>query len=228
MITMQDVCFSYDKYVYVLENITLKIKEGEFVFIIGKSGAGKSSLFKLLSNEYKPTSGKLTVNGYDLVTLPAKKIPYYRRSIGMVFQDFRLINKMTVFDNVAFVLRVTNYSTRYIKKRVVDVLKMVNLSEKANKFPNEISGGEQQRVAIARALASSPQILIADEPTGNIDPALSHQIIKLLVDINKYLGVTIVVITHEHELIKNFNKRTIEIENGKIKKDSLIGVVKWV
>lgn len=224
MITMQNVCFSYDKYLNVLEDITLKIEEGEFVFIIGKSGAGKSSLFKLLSNEYKPKSGELIVNGYDLSKLPAKKIPYYRRSIGMVFQDFRLITKMTVFDNVAFVLRVTNYSTRYIKKRVVDVLKMVNLSEKANKFPNEISGGEQQRVAIARALASSPQILIADEPTGNIDPALSHQIIKLLIDINKYLGVTIVVITHEHDLIKNFNKRTIEIENGRIKKDSLIGV----
>lgn len=228
MITMRDVCFSYDKYINILEDITLKIKEGEFVFIIGKSGAGKSSLFKLLSNEYKPKSGELIVNGYDLVKLPPKKIPYYRRSIGMVFQDFRLITKMTVFDNVAFVLRVTNYSTRYIKKRVVDVLKMVSLSEKANKFPNEISGGEQQRVAIARALASSPQILIADEPTGNIDPALSHQIIKLLIDINKYLGVTIVVITHELDLIKNFNKRTIEIENGKIKKDSLIGVVKWI
>ena len=228
MITMQDVCFSYDRYINVLQDITLKIKEGEFVFIIGKSGAGKSSLFKLLSNEYKPKSGKLIVNGYDLVKLPVKKIPYYRRSIGMVFQDFRLITKMTVFDNVAFVLRVTNYSTRYIKKRVVDVLKMVNLSEKANKFPNEISGGEQQRVAIARALASSPQILIADEPTGNIDPALSQQIIKLLIDINKYLGVTIVVITHEHELIRGFNKRTIEIENGRIKKDSLIGVAKWI
>ena len=139
----------------------------------------------------------------------------------MVFQDFRLINKMTVFNNVAFVLRVTNHSTRYIKKRVPDVLKMVNLSDKADKYPGELSGGEQQRIAIARALASSPSLLIADEPTGNIDPELSQQLISILVDINKYLGVTIIVITHEHNLIKDFNKRVIEIENGTIKKDIL-------
>lgn len=219
MIRMEDVCFGYDLYHNVLDNINLNIEDGEFVFIKGKSGAGKSSLFKLLSHEYKPTSGKLIVNGQDLVNLPRKKVPYYRRSVGMVFQDFRLINKMTVFDNVAFVLRVTNHSTRYIKKRVPDVLSMVNLSNKANKYPGELSGGEQQRIAIARALASSPSLLIADEPTGNIDPDLSQQLIKVLIDINKYLGVTIIVITHEHELIKNFNKRVIEIENGTIVKD---------
>ncbi len=226
MIHMEDVCFGYDKYTNVLENINLTVKEGEFVFIIGKSGAGKSSLFKLLSHEYKPTSGKLTVNGYDLVNLDKKKIPYYRRSVGMVFQDFRLINKMTVFENVAFVLRVTNYSSRYIKKRVPDVLEMVNLSNKANKFPNEISGGEQQRIAIARALASNPSLLIADEPTGNIDPALSYQIIKLLLDINKYLKVTIVMITHEHNLIKNFGQRVVEIEKKRIKNDKIFEVKK--
>lgn len=219
MIRMEDVCFGYDLYHNVLDNINLNIEDGEFVFIIGKSGAGKSSLFKLLSHEYKPTSGKLIVNGQDLVNLPRKKVPYYRRSVGMVFQDFRLIYKMTVFDNVAFVLRVTNHSTRYIKKRVPDVLSMVNLSDKTNKYPGELSGGEQQRIAIARALASSPSLLIADEPTGNIDPELSQQLIKVLIDINKYLGVTIIVITHEHELIKNFNKRVIEIENGTIVKD---------
>ena len=219
MIRMEDVCFGYDLYHNVLDNINLNIEDGEFVFIIGKSGAGKSSLFKLLSHEYKPTSGKLIVNGQNLVNLPRKKVPYYRRSVGMVFQDFRLINKMTVFDNVAFVLRVTNHSTRYIKKRVPDVLSMVNLSDKADKYPGELSGGEQQRIAIARALASSPSLLIADEPTGNIDPELSRQLIKVLIDINKYLGVTIIVITHEHNLIKNFNKRVIEIENGSIKKD---------
>ncbi len=219
MIHMEDVCFGYDLYHNVLDNINLNIEDGEFVFIIGKSGAGKSSLFKLLSHEYKPTSGKLIVNGQDLVNLPRKKVPFYRRSVGMVFQDFRLINKMTVFDNVAFVLRVTNHSTRYIKKRVPDVLSMVNLSNKADKYPGELSGGEQQRIAIARALASSPSLLIADEPTGNIDPELSQQLIKVLIDINKYLGVTIIVITHEHNLIKNFNKRVIEIENGTIKRD---------
>ena len=217
MIYMEDVSFGYDKYNNVLEDINLTVKEGEFVFIIGKSGAGKSSLFKLLSHEYKPTSGKLKVNGYDLVNISKKKVPYYRRSVGMVFQDFRLINKMTVFDNVAFVLRVTNYSNRYIKKRVPDILKLVNLSNKADKFPNEISGGEQQRIAIARALASSPALLIADEPTGNIDPVLSHQIIKLLVDINKYLNVTIIVITHEHNLIKSFGKSRIWRKKAHIK-----------
>ena len=228
MIYMEDVSFGYDKYSNVLENINLTVKEGEFVFVIGKSGAGKSSLFKLLSHEYKPTSGKLKVNGYDLVNISKKKVPYYRRSVGMVFQDFRLINKMTVFDNVAFVLRVTNYSNRYIKKRVPDILKLVNLSNKADKFPNEISGGEQQRIAIARALASSPALLIADEPTGNIDPVLSHQIIKLLVDINKYSNVTIIVITHEHNLIKSFGKRVVEIENKRIKNDRIIEVTKWI
>ncbi len=228
MIYMEDVCFGYDNYNNVLENINLKVEDGEFVFIIGKSGAGKSSLFKLLSHEYKPTSGKLIVNGQDLSNLSRKQVPYYRRRIGMVFQDFRLINKMTVFNNVAFVLRVTNYSSRYIKKRVPDILKMVNLSDKANKYPHELSGGEQQRVAIARALASSPPILIADEPTGNIDPGLSHQLIKLLIDINKYLGVTVIIITHEHNLVKDFGKRVIEIENGRIKIDKLIGVLKWI
>ena len=226
MIYMEDVCFGYDKYNNVLEDINLTVKEGEFVFIIGKSGAGKSSLFKLLSHEYKPTSGKLKVNGYDLVNINKKKVPYYRRSVGMVFQDFRLINKMTVFDNVAFVLRVTNYSNRYIKKRVPDILKLVNLSNKADKFPNEISGGEQQRIAIARALASNPPLLIADEPTKNIDPVLSHQIVKLLVDINKYLDVTVIVITHEHNLIKSFGKRVVEIENKRIKNDRIIEVKK--
>ena len=228
MIFMQDVCFSYDAHNNILENINLDVKDGEFVFIIGKSGAGKSSLFKLLSHEHKPTSGNLIVNGQNLTKLTRKEVPYYRRSIGMVFQDFRLINKMTVFNNVAFVLRVTNYSNRYIKKRVPDVLKMVNLSDKADKFPNELSGGEQQRVAIARALASSPPILIADEPTGNIDPVMSHQILKLLVEINKYLGVTILVITHDRNLIKDFGKRIIEIENGRIKNDKLIEVKKWI
>ncbi len=226
MIFMQDVCFGYDSSTNVLENINLSVEDGEFVFIIGKSGAGKSSLFKLLSHEYKPSSGNLIVNGQNLRKLTRKEVPYYRRSVGMVFQDFRLINKMTVFNNVAFVLRVTNYSSRYIKKRVPDVLKMVNLSDKADKFPNELSGGEQQRVAIARALASSPPILIADEPTGNIDPLMSHQILSLLVEINKYLGVTILVITHDRDIVKDFGKRIIEIENGRIKNDKLIEVKK--
>ncbi len=222
MIYMEDVCFGYDPYNDVLRDINLKVKKGEFFFIIGRSGSGKSSFFKLLSLEYRPSSGKLIVNGQNLVSLSRKKVPYYRRSVGMVFQDFRLINKMTVFDNVAFVLRVTNYSSRYIKKRVPDILDMVNLSGKANKYPTELSGGEQQRIAIARALASNPPILIADEPTGNIDPVMSYQIVKLLVDLNKYLGVTVIVITHEHNLVKDFGKRVVRIEDKTIKFDGVI------
>ena len=222
MIYMEDVCFGYNPFDDVLKDINLKVKKGEFLFVIGRSGSGKSSFFKLLSLEYRPSSGKLIVNGQNLINLNRKKVPYYRRSVGMVFQDFRLINKMTVFDNVAFVLRVTNYSSRYIKKRVPDILDMVNLSGKADKYPTELSGGEQQRIAIARALASNPPILIADEPTGNVDPVMSYQIVKLLVDLNKYLGVTVIVITHEHNLVKDFGKRVVRIEDKTIKFDGVI------
>lgn len=223
MISMKDVCFDYDNGTRALYNVNLNIENGEFVFVVGQSGAGKSSMLKLLTRENVATTGEVIINNYNLGNLSKKEIPYFRRTVGMVFQDFRLIPGMTVFDNVAFVLRVTNYSNKYISTRVPYVLDLVNLSDSANKFPSELSGGEQQRVAIARALAGDPPILIADEPTGNIDPELSLQIVELLVDINKYCGTTIVVVTHEHEIVRYFGGRVVSIENGQIAFDEVIG-----
>lgn len=223
MISMKDVCFDYDNGTRALYNVNLNIENGEFVFVVGQSGAGKSSMLKLLTRENVATTGEVIINNYNLGNLNKKEIPYFRRTVGMVFQDFRLIPGMTVFDNVAFVLRVTNYSNKYISTRVPYVLDLVNLSDSANKFPSELSGGEQQRVAIARALAGDPPILIADEPTGNIDPELSLQIVELLVDINKYCGTTIVVVTHEHEIVRYFGGRVVSIENGQIAFDEVIG-----
>lgn len=220
---MKDVCFDYENGTCALHNVNLNIDDGEFVFVVGQSGAGKSSMLKLLTRENVATTGNVTINNYDLDNLSKKEIPYFRRTVGMVFQDFRLIPGMTVFDNVAFVLRVTNYSNKYINTRVPYVLDLVNLSDSADKFPSELSGGEQQRVAIARALAGDPPILIADEPTGNIDPELSLQIVELLVDINKYCGTTIVVVTHEHEIVRYFGGRVVSIENGQIAFDEVIG-----
>lgn len=224
MISMDDVCFEYENKTRALNHINLKIENSEFVFIIGESGAGKSSLFKLITRERVATTGRVIVNKKDLSKLTRKQVPFFRRKIGMVFQDFRLLDNMNVFDNVAFVLRVTSYSNNYIKQRVPRVLEMVNLSSKAKKFPKELSGGEQQRVAIARAIASNPPILIADEPTGNIDPDMSYQIMGLLFDLNKYLQVTTIVITHEHNIVRHFGKRVIKIEKGKIKFDKIIEV----
>ncbi len=223
MISMKDVCFDYDNGTRALYNVNLNIENGEFVFVVGQSGAGKSSMLKLLTRENVATTGEVIINNYNLGNLNKKEIPYFRRTVGMVFQDFRLIPGMTVFDNVAFVLRVTNFSNKYISTRVPYVLDLVNLSDSANKYPSELSGGEQQRVAIARALAGDPPILIADEPTGNIDPELSLQIVELLVDINKYCGTTIVVVTHEHEIVRYFGGRVVSIENGQIAFDEVIG-----
>ena len=220
---MKDVCFDYDNGTRALYNVNLNIENGEFVFVVGQSGAGKSSMLKLLTRENVATTGEVIINNYNLGNLNKKEIPYFRRTVGMVFQDFRLIPGMTVFDNVAFVLRVTNFSNKYISTRVPYVLDLVNLSDSANKYPSELSGGEQQRVAIARALAGDPPILIADEPTGNIDPELSLQIVELLVDINKYCGTTIVVVTHEHEIVRYFGGRVVSIENGQIAFDEVIG-----
>ena len=223
MISMKDVCFDYDNGTRALYNLNLNIENGEFVFVVGQSGAGKSSMLKLLTRENVATKGEVIINNYNLGNLNKKEIPYFRRTVGMVFQDFRLIPGMTVFDNVAFVLRVTNYSNKYISTRIPYVLDLVNLLDSANKFPSELSGGEQQRVAIARALVGDPPILIADEPTGNIDPELSLQIVELLVDINKYCGTTIVVVTHEHEIVRYFGGRVVSIENGQIAFDEVIG-----
>ena len=196
MINFKDVSFAYGKNPPVLKNINLNIAAGEFAFIVGSSGAGKSSLFRLILRETLPTKGTVTVNGYDLRKIKKREIPKFRRSIGVVFQDFRLIPTMNVFDNVAFSLRVTDASRRYIRNQVPYVLDLMGLVDKAKKFPTELSGGEQQRVALARALINDPPLIIADEPTGNIDPELSYEIVELLREINK-CGTTIVMVTHE-------------------------------
>jgi len=222
VIDLTDVTFIYENGCRALDNVSLNIAKGEFVFIIGSSGAGKSSLLKLLTREEVSTSGRVLVNGFNLGRLKRKNIPKFRRSVGMVFQDFRLIKTMNVFNNVAFALRVTGHSNNEIKKQVSHVLKLVQLEEKADMFPNELSGGEQQRVAIARALAMNPPLLVADEPTGNIDPELSLQLVELLRKINDYCGTTVLLVTHEHDVIRYFGGRTIKIENGKINYDDVI------
>lgn len=222
MINFTDVSFAYGSGNPVLKNINLNIDAGEFAFVVGSSGAGKSSLFRLILREAQPNKGLVTVNGYNLRTLKKKEIPEFRRSIGVVFQDFRLIPTMTVFDNVAFSLRVTDASKRYIRNQVPYVLDLMGLVHKAKSYPNELSGGEQQRVALARALVNDPPLIIADEPTGNIDPELSYEIVELLKEINK-CGTTILMVTHEHDLVRYFGGRTITIENGSIIYDDIIG-----
>ena len=201
-----------------LNDVSLRIADGEFVFIVGSSGAGKSTLIKLMLREERATSGVIKVNGKNLGKMPRYKIPKFRRSIGVVFQDFRLIPNMTAYDNVAFALRVTNVSNKEIKRKVPYMLSLVGLANKAKCKADELSGGEQQRVALARALVNSPSLIIADEPTGNIDPELSFEIVDLLNEINK-LGVTIVMVTHEHDLVQQFNRRVITIEKGEVIRD---------
>ena len=208
----------YQNGTLALNDVSLRIADGEFVFIVGSSGAGKSTLIKLMLREERATSGVIKVNGKNLGKMPRYKIPKFRRSIGVVFQDFRLIPNMTAYDNVAFALRVTNVSNKEIKRKVPYMLSLVGLANKAKCKPDELSGGEQQRVALARALVNSPSLIIADEPTGNIDPELSFEIVDLLNEINK-LGVTIVMVTHEHDLVQQFNRRVITIEKGEVIRD---------
>ena len=204
---------------HALDDVSLKIDKGEFVFIVGSSGAGKSTFLKLIMREEQPTSGSITVNGMKLERLKRRKVPYLRRTMGIVFQDFRLISKMTVFENVAFAMRCVGRKSGTIKKRVPYILDLVGLGDKANDHPSELSGGEQQRVSLARALVNNPELIIADEPTGNIDPEMSYEIIELLSEINKR-GTTVLIVTHEHELVKSFGKRVITIENGRVISDT--------
>ena len=218
MIEFQNVTKKYPNGTVALNDVSLRIADGEFVLIVGSSGAGKSTLIKLMLREERATSGVIKVNGKNLGKMPRYKIPKFRRSIGVVFQDFRLIPNMTAYDNVAFALRVTNVSSREIKRKVPYMLSLVGLANKAKCKPEELSGGEQQRVALARALVNSPSLIIADEPTGNIDPELSFEIVDLLNEINK-LGVTIVMVTHEHDLVQQFNRRVITIEKGEVIRD---------
>ena len=218
MIEFQNVTKKYPNGTLALNDVSLRIADGEFVFIVGSSGAGKSTLIKRMLREERATSGVIKVNGKNLGKMPRYKIPKFRRSIGVVFQDFRLIPNMTAYDNVAFALRVTNVSSKEIKRKVPYMLSLVGLANKAKCKPDELSGGEQQRVALARALVNSPSLIIADEPTGNIDPELSFEIVDLLNEINK-LGVTIVMVTHEHDLVQQFNRRVITIEKGEVIRD---------
>ncbi len=208
------------KDIVALHNVNLSIQNGEFVFVLGHSGAGKSTFLKLILREEAATEGKVFVNGRDLSSIRQREIPYLRRGLGVVFQDFRLIPTMTAYENVAFAMRVTNIPERQIKRRVPYVLNLVGLAGKAHSLPQELSGGEQQRIALARALVHSPPIIIADEPTGNIDPELSVEIMELLQAINS-VGTTVVVVTHERELAARFRKRTIMIDHGEVVDDGL-------
>ena len=207
---------------HALNNFTLRIDKGEFVFVLGPSGAGKSTFIKLLLREEKPSSGEIYVNGQNLVKMRRRKVPYYRRTLGVVFQDFRLIPNMNVYDNVAFAMRVTNVASREIRDRVPYILGLVGLSGKAKSLPEQLSGGEQQRVALARALVNNPPLIIADEPTGNIDPELSFEIVDLLSEINK-CGTTIVMVTHAHQLVSEFDHRVISIDEGTVVSDDASG-----
>ena len=201
-----------------LDNVNVKIEDGEFVFIVGASGAGKSSFLNVIMGQENVDAGSVTVGNYNLQRMKKKELPYLRRKLGIVFQDFRLIPKMTVYDNVAFALRVIGMGEKKITKRVLYVLKLVDLSDKKDCFPNQLSTGERQRVAIARSLVNNPDVIIADEPTGNLDPLLSNDIMSLFDKINA-LGATVVVVTHDLELVHQFDHRVVTIENGKIVSD---------
>lgn len=219
MIEFVNVSKVYNNGTEALHDINLKVPKGEFVFIVGSSGAGKSTFLKLITCEERPSSGKIFVDGQDISRLRKGKIPYVRRKMGMVFQDFRLIDHMTVYDNVAFAMRVVGASGKSIRKRVPYMLSLVGLQHKAKHYPTELSGGERQRVGLARALVNNPEMIIADEPTGNIDPALSFEIVDLLNEINRR-GTTVLMVTHEHSLVKHFHKRIIQIHSGQIVADT--------
>ena len=219
MIEFRNVSKVYNNGTEALHNINLTVEKGEFVFIVGSSGAGKSTFLKLVMCEERPNSGQIIVDGVDVSRLPKRKIPYIRRKMGIVFQDFRLIDHMTVYDNVAFAMRVVGASARSIRKRVPYILSLVGLQHKAKHYPTELSGGERQRVGLARALVNNPSMIIADEPTGNIDPALSFEIVDLLSEINRR-GTTVLMVTHEHSLVKHFHKRIIQIHSGEIVADT--------
>ena len=213
MITFENVTKSYGNGAPALSNLNIEIEEGEFVFVVGTSGSGKSTFIKLLLKELEPTEGKIIVNDTELRKLRSGKTAKYRRKVGVVFEDFRLLKDRNVYENIAFAQRVIGVSTREIKKNVPRMLSLVGLSEKYKSFPNELSGGEQQRVALARALVNKPALLLADEPTGNLDPGNSWEIMKLLDEINKQ-GTTVVVVTHNMEIVERMQKRVITMKKG--------------
>ncbi|MNO50927.1 Cell division ATP-binding protein FtsE [compost metagenome] len=222
MIEMQDIWKTYPNGTHALKGVSVKIDRNEFVYLVGPSGAGKSTFMKLIYREEVPTKGQISVNGFNIGKLKPRKIPYVRRNIGVVFQDFRLLPKLTVYENVAFALEVIEAPKKVIKKRVNEVLDLVGLKNKANRDPSQLSGGEQQRVAIARAIVNNPSVIIADEPTGNLDPETSWGIMQLLDEIN-FRGTTIVMATHNKDIVNTLRKRVIAIEHGNIVRDQLRG-----
>jgi cell division transport system ATP-binding protein len=222
MIEMQDVYKTYPNGVVALNGVNVCIKQGEFVYVVGPSGAGKSTLVKMMYREEKPTSGTIMVNGVNLAKLKDSRVPLLRRHIGVVFQDFKLLPKLTVYENVAFALEVIEESPKVIRKKVMEVLELVGLKHKVRSYPNELSGGEQQRVSIARSIVNSPKIVIADEPTGNLDPETSWGIMELFEKINNR-GTTIVMATHNREIVNTIRRRVIAMENGKIVRDEAKG-----
>ena len=222
MIEFSNVTKSYTVGTHALRGVTMQIEDGEFAFLVGPSGSGKSTIIKLITGELQPTSGTVHVNGYSLERIRKREVPYLRRTVGVVFQDFRLIENRTVYDNVAFAMRVIGAREREIRERVPYVLELVGLETKSRRHPTELSGGEQQRLAIARALVNNPSTIIADEPTGNLDPARSFEIMTLLQEINN-LGTTVLVVPHEMNLVEHFGKRVIAINEGRVVSDGLDG-----
>ncbi len=222
IIELKGVSKTYPTGTHALNDVNISIKKGEFVFVVGSSGAGKSTFMKLIMREEKPSSGEITVNGFKLNRLKHREIPMLRRTMGIVFQDFRLIPNMNVYDNVAFSMHVVGASKQQIRKKVSHVLSIVGLSGKARSKPAELSGGEQQRVGLARALVNNPALIIADEPTGNVDPNMSYEIVEMLTEINK-MGTTILMVTHEHQLVRDFKRRVIMLENGRVVADNADG-----
>ena len=224
MIRLKDVEMEYENGTRAVKGISLTIEDGEFVFLVGPSGSGKSTMIKLLTGEVEPTAGRIMINGFSTSNIRGRQIPLMRRTLGVIFQDFRLIEKKTVYDNLSFVMRAVGASQKNIRERIPYVLKLVGLEGKENFYPTELSGGEQQRVAIARALVNNPNTIIADEPTGNLDPERSLELMSLLVKINQ-LGTTVVVVTHAKDLVNRFGKRVITIESGHVINDSVGGYV---
>ncbi|MCI8803022.1 MAG: cell division ATP-binding protein FtsE [Oscillibacter sp.] len=220
VIELKDVEMTYENGTKAVRGISLRIRPGEFVFLVGPSGSGKSTIIKLLTGEVEPSVGRVRVNGFSTRNISERQIPLMRRTLGVIFQDFRLIDKKTVYDNLAFVMRAVGASARESRQRIPYVLELVGLEDKAHSYPNELSGGEQQRVAIARALVNNPDTIIADEPTGNLDPERSLELMDLLVKINE-LGTTMVVVTHEKDLVDRFGKRVITIDSGRVINDSV-------
>ena len=226
MIEFTDVVKNYSQDTQALRGISMQIDDGEFAFLVGPSGSGKSTIIKLITGELKPTSGSIHVNGYSLERIRKREIPYLRRTVGVVFQDFRLISSKTVYENMAFAMRAVGARKKEIQERVPYILELVGMEDKAHRHPNELSGGEKQRLAIARALVNNPSTIIADEPTGNLDPALALEIMLLLQEINN-LGTTVLVVTHAQDLVDRFEKRVIAIDEGVVVHDGMDGYYKY-